>query len=186
MEKIKGHRFCRSTSKHSQIWVETVIYTLIALTIIGIILAIATPTLNKYKDKMIIEQTINALNDLNGEILEVRDRGLGNKRSLEFGLKKGSLTIDSPNDKIIYVLEETELEYSEVGESINRGDLTITTEKKGRKYKITLSLEYEYLNITFNGKEEKKTFFSTSVPYKIFIENNGTIDGVVQLDITEA
>ena len=51
MRKIKN-------KKRGQIWVETVIYTLIGLTIIGLLLAVSKPQIDKQKDKALIEQKI--------------------------------------------------------------------------------------------------------------------------------
>lgn len=171
--------------KIAQIWVETVIYTIIGLAIIGIVLAVATPSINKYKDRIVIEQTTTALNDLNEKILEVRDEGLGNRRVAEIVIKKGILTIESPEDKIFYVLEESSLEYSEAGENVSYGDIKIRTEKKGRKYNITLTLFYNNINISYNGKDEKRTFNSAPTPYKLFIENNGTVNDRISINIQE-
>ena len=42
----------------AQVWVETAVYTIIGLAIIGIILAIANPSIQRYKDNAVIEQTI--------------------------------------------------------------------------------------------------------------------------------
>ncbi len=173
-------------SRGGQIWVETVIYTIIGLAIIGIVLAVATPAINKYKDRIVIEQTITTLNNLNEKILEVRDEGLGNRRVAELSIKKGSLTIDSPEEKVFYVLEESSLEYSEAGENVSYGSIKIKTEKKGRKYAITLGLVYDNINMSYNGKDEKRTFNSASTPYKLFIENNGASDGKVKIDIQES
>jgi len=162
----------------AQIWVETVIYTVIGLALIGILLAVASPTISKYKDKVVIEQTIDTLTKLNDEIIGVRDEGLGNKWPIKIGIKKGSLTIEGSRDYIAYYLPETREKYSEPGVKIS-GDVNILTEKKGSKtYSITLSLEYDDIDLTYNGAQENKTFTHSPTAYQIFIENNGTsLDG---------
>ena len=43
-----------------QIWVETVLYTLIALALIGITLAFVMPKINESKNNLIVEQTISS------------------------------------------------------------------------------------------------------------------------------
>ena len=169
-------------SSNAQIWVETVIYTVIGLAIIGIVLAIATPAIDKYKDKLIIEQTIDTLNNINKKFFEVRDEGLGNRRIIEFGIKKGSLTIDGSNDYISYIMEETGLEYSEAGEEVSYEDIKVKTEKKGRKYNLTLSLSYEDIDLHFNTKDGRKKFNPATTSYKIFAENNGTPEGRAEED----
>ncbi len=160
-------------NKKAQVWIETVIYTVIGLAIIGIVLAIATPAIGRYRDRAVIEQTISVLNDLDSEVKEVEYYGLGNRRPFEFRIKEGILEINSQEDKISYVLEESRMEYSELGIDIEQGDITIRTEKKGDRFDIFLSLSYEDINITYNKNEEKMIFQPTSTPYKIFIENLG-------------
>ena len=116
-------------SRHSQIWVETAIYTLIGLTIIAILLSVAVPQVDKIKDKGIILQTENALNELNRKILETTETP-GNVRIIYLKLAKGRLEINSENNSIDYVLENTRLKLSEVGEKINEGDLILETKKR--------------------------------------------------------
>jgi len=159
--------------RKAQIWVETVIYTIIGLTIITIILAIVTPAINKYRDRIVIEQTIDALNNFNEKVLDARESGAGNKRAIELRIKKGSLIVDSPENKLTYILEESELKYSELGEEIPYGDFIIKTEEKGKKYDITLTLAYEDIDITYKKSDEKKVLSPTAVPYKLFAENLG-------------
>ncbi|HUS48695.1 MAG TPA: hypothetical protein VMZ91_00880 [Candidatus Paceibacterota bacterium] len=173
-------------NKKAQIWVETAIYSLIGLAIIGIILAIANPSISRYKDEIIIEQTIAALNDLNGKVLEVRETA-GNIRIVEFRVKKGSLIIDCQEDKILYLLEESGLEYSEPGAEIQQGDIKIKTEKNNKKYDISLVLEYkdENIDLTYNEGNEKKTFSQASVAYKFSIENLGNEGEKTKIDIME-
>jgi type II secretory pathway pseudopilin PulG len=116
--------------KKGQVWIETVIYTLIGITIIAVVLAIVTPQINKTKDKNLIEQTLNAMNILSDSISEVEQTGAGNIRVVEFRVAKGRLEIDGLNNKIVYILEDTKLELSEVGQSISEGNVDILTEKK--------------------------------------------------------
>ncbi len=173
--------------KKGQIWVETVIYTVIGLTIIAIVLSIATPAINKYKDKTVIEQTIVILNNLNEKILEVRDRSFGNRRTVpELRIKKGSLTIDPVEDKIFYTFEESVVEYTEPGEIIEYGDINIITEKKGRKYDITLTLLYEDINLSYDWGYETRKLDAAPIAYKLSVENNGTVDDRIHVNIKES
>jgi len=172
--------------RKAQIWVETAIYALIGLTIIGIVLAIATPAIDRYKDKIVIEQTIAALEGLNSKILEVGGTK-GSVRIVEFRVKNGELVIDSATDKISYVLKESRLEYSEPGTEIKQGEVYIKTETNGKKYDISLVLKYgENIDLTYNGNaDEKKTFNQASLPYKFSIENKGETGEIVNIDIKD-
>ena len=44
--------------KKGQIWVETVLYTLIGLALIGITLAIMMPKITQSREKVVVEQSI--------------------------------------------------------------------------------------------------------------------------------
>jgi len=170
----------------AQIWVETVIYTVIGLAIIATVLAIATPSINKYKDEIVIEQTISDLNELNGLILELRDWGLGNKREADFTIKKGNLVVDGSGNNITYTMERTGLKFSEPGEDAVQGDIVVRTEKVGRKYQVSLTINYDDIDLTFNGGNNIKKFTHAPAPYKLFIENNGTLGDKIQIDIKES
>jgi len=170
-------------NKKAQIWVETVIYTIIGLAIIGIILAVARPAISKYKDEIILEQTITALNELHGEILEVRNWGSGNKRNRKLTIKKGSLIIDCQNELIVYLLEKSGLEYTEIGVNVLSGDLIIRTDEIGRKYNIKITINYTDINLTCHGRDDVKTLTQAPTPYNLFIENVGITSDKVQIDI---
>lgn len=160
-------------SKRSQIWIETVIYTLIGLSVIAIIMTMALPQIDKAKDKAIIEQTITALNVLDKKISEV-EQAPGSVGIVEFRIAKGKLEIDSANDLIIYTLEDTRLELSEIGEEISQGNIILKTEKMPARYKITLTMNYPHLDITNKNGEIIKTLQAGATPYKIAIENKET------------
>jgi len=158
----------------AQVWVETAIYTVIGLAIIGVILAVANPAIEKHKDRIVIEQTIDVLNDINEKILETQSRGFGNKRIIpEIYIKRGTLTIDGEGDRMTYLLEESRFKYSEIGAEIREGDITIITQKRGRKFDINMTINYENLNITYNGEDTKKIISQSPSPYKLSIENSG-------------
>lgn len=173
-------------STHSQIWIETAIYTLIGLVIIGIVLSIALPSIDRYKCEIILEQTITLLNNFNDKIIDVKTLGEGNRRTIpELRIGKGRLEIDSINDTVIYTLEECKLEYSEIGTEVKQGDIIIKTEKKGREYDISMRLSYPDLDLIY-GDNEKKTFHAATGSYKLFVENNGTIGNKIQVIIGES
>jgi len=168
-------------SKSGQVWVETVIYTLIALVMIGAVLAFAVPKVQEIQDKAIIEQSINSINDINNVVLSVVQGGAGNKRIVEANIKKGLLKIDGVNNKIGFEME-TSYVYSEPGKKINLGDIEAITEKVSGAYKVTLTASYNY-NITYNGNDEEKSIDQSPVPYKIIIENKGDVSGNTWIDM---
>lgn len=171
--------------KRGQVWVETVIYTLIGLSLIGIVLAVVTPKINEYKDQTIIDQTIQSLNVIDSKIQEVT-QAPGNKRIVELSLERGDLYFNSEEDTLYYVLEDSRIIYSEPGTWVSIGRLNVLTEEGSNSNKITLSLEYQQ-DLTFedsNTGEEK--FSPASVPYRFAIENKGFSGvGRTNIDISE-
>ena len=155
-----------------QIWIETVIYTLIALVLIGAVLAFIVPKIQEVKDKAVVGQSMNILQNIDQIISSVVLGGPGNKRIIDIRIEKGSLTIDGKENKITFELESP-YEYSQEGESISIGKIMVLTKKLGSSNKITLTSNYDNYNLTYDGKEESKTITHSPTPYKLSIENKG-------------
>jgi type II secretory pathway pseudopilin PulG len=170
--------------RKGQVWVETVIYTLIGLALIGLVLAILTPKIKEFRDRSVIEQTIESLNLFDSKITEVLDAP-GNKRKINFRLDRGNIIINSSDDKIIYILDESNVRYSEPGFPLSIGRINVLTEELTETYKITLSLNYVH-NLTYDSSDKNKGEFSpVSVPYQFFVENKGIVNNKNWIDITE-
>jgi len=167
----KGFLF-EKANKRGQIWVETVIYTLIAFSLIGLVLAFVIPKVEETRDKGIIEQSIGILQDIDSLIRNLG--GPGNVRNLELGISKGIMTIDSANEKIFFELE-SKYQYSQPGEDVNVGKIIVHTEEIGKINIVNLTLDYigQY-NLTYQGREETKEITKAAVPYKISISDEGT------------
>ena len=52
-------------NKRGQVWVETLLYTLIAFVMIGIVLYFASPRISSAQDKAILDQTVKIMEDIN-------------------------------------------------------------------------------------------------------------------------
>jgi type II secretory pathway pseudopilin PulG len=161
-----------SKSKHSQVWVETAVYTLIGLSLIAVIISMATPQIQKIKDKTIIEQTISAMNVLDDKILEVQ-QSEGRIGKVVFKIAKGRLEINSVDNSIKYIFEDTKLELSEPGVEIKQGNIILKTEKSGARFNIILLMKYN-IDITNKNNENTKTLQEGATPYNILIENKGS------------
>ena len=165
----------------AQIWVETAIYTLIGLTIIAIILTIATPQIEKIQERQVITQTITSLNELNNEIQNV-EQSAGNRKIIFLKITKGKLEINPSNNKITYTLDNAKLEFSEPGKQIIEGDIIIQTDKFGNRYNIKLELDYKtgpetILDIKFkNDNINVEILHSGATPYKLQLENKGIVN----------
>ncbi len=162
--------------KCAQVWVETAIYTLMGLTIIAILLSVAMPQIDKIKDRGVLRQTHEAMNVLDGKISEVRYSDPGNSRVVNLKIAKGKLEINPEEDKIVYTLENTRLEASEPDLDIEEGNMILKTERYGSRFKITLTANYEDVDIVYREVDESKILQAGATDYQIFIENKGDND----------
>ena len=172
----------RRLNKKAQVWIETVIYTLIAFILIGAVLTFAKPKIEELQDKAVIDQSIGLMKDLDSTILEIVQGGSGNKRVLETAIKKGMLTVNGVEDKIIFEIDSRYV-YSEPGKNIEDGNIIIRTEKSGDISIVTLSRIYEDYNLTFNGGDENKIISKAATPYKIAVWNRGKPEDKWHIDI---
>jgi hypothetical protein len=179
-------RFRYMKKRNAQIWVETVLYTLIGLALIGIILAIVTPKINQAKDKTLVEQTIGSLGSWDEKIRELVDKGAGNVRNIPvFTMKRGSLIINSSSDEIIFVVDGLSKPYSEIGYPIREGNIVITSYQDKKTSYVELVLDYSNVaNITYEGEDQIKKFTAATTAYSFSIKNLGGED-FTQVDIEE-
>ena len=158
-------------NKKAQIWIETVIYTLIAFVLIGLVLTFVNPKIQEIQVQTLIEQSIEMMNDIDSLIENI---GIaGNSRIIELSIKKGDLYIDGEINKIYFKLD-SKYQYSEIGADITYGNLVLNTVENDNLMTITLTRDYSPLyNITFGGADEIKILSKLSTPYKLTITNNG-------------
>src|SRR3989344_3334227 len=167
-----------------QIWLETVIYILIGLAIIGLVLEFVTPKINEKKDRVVIEQSVAALNIFDSKIKEVIESGVYNKRVLEFKMQRGNLYIDSQKNQVIFVLEGLTAPYSEPGINIPLGRVILRTTQGRKTSAVNLTLQYGVgTDITFDGAQEMIKINPSAVPYKFSFENRGLVSGAYNIDI---
>lgn len=169
-------------TKKGQIWVETVLYTLIALALIGAVLAFIVPQLGKIQDRTIAEQSVEMLQSMNSRIVEVASSAAGNKRIVDVKISAGKLKIDGENNQIIFELI-TDSTYTEIGENVNFGNVVVLTEKEGSTNKITMTLSYSEYNLTNKKLDDLESLSQASTPYKISIENLGVVNGKVVVNL---
>lgn len=157
--------------KHGQVWIETVVYTLIGLSLIALVLALVTPKINEYKDRAIIEQSIGALNTIDATIQDVLTSP-GNRRIVEYQMKRGTLAFDRENRSISYTLQESEVLYSEPGIETAIGRIRVLTTEGANSNTVRLSLYYPF-NLTFDGTGSVMTYEAAATPYQFAIEHAG-------------
>ncbi len=164
-------------SRRGQVWVETVIYTLIALVMIGLILTFVRPKITEIQDKLVLQQSISMLNDINNVILSLSEGGSGNKRKLSLDMKAGSLEIDGNSDQIVFDIN-SHYQFSEYGKDVTYGELVVHTEPLNDLSVTNMTLNYAgKYNITYTGKDTLKTITAASTPYTLYISNNGDNGG---------
>ncbi|MCR4284776.1 MAG: hypothetical protein NUV97_01875 [archaeon] len=171
-------------NRGGQIWVETVIYTLIGLAIIGLVLVVAKPKIEAKKDSIIIEQAIESLGNIDDKIYEVQ-KATGNRRSIDLKIGKGKVLINMDDNTISWIIDSS-FEYSEKGISVPIGRINVTT-KESVPWEVTLKLGYG-VNLSHNGVENGiKTLDSAPIPYTLIIENKGMSGtGNLKIDLREA
>lgn len=174
-------------NKKGQIWVETVLYTLIGLALIGVVLALATPKINAARDRSVVEQSIEALNVFDEKIRELKFAVPGNVRKIDlFTFRRGEFTVDAENDKIVFFIEGLEEPYSEPGIVSKNGRVEILSEEGRKKSTVSLTLDYDgSVDITYNGVDELKKFVATATPYSFSVENKGDAGGLTVIDVKE-
>jgi hypothetical protein len=171
-------------NKNAQIWVETVIYTLIGIAIIGLVLAVAKPKIDAKKDEIVIEQAIESLGNIDDKIYEVQ-KAVGNRRSVDLKVGKGKIIFDMDNDIISWVIGSS-FEYSENEVVVPLGRINVTT-RGADPFEVTLTMGYgvEILyDEEFTGTKELN---SAPTPYHLTIENDGvySLTGKLKVDIKE-
>lgn len=154
-----------------QIWVETVIYTLVAFTLMGLVLAFVVPKVQETQDKGIIQQSIGIMDNIDSTLRNLG--GPGNQRVIQLSIQKGSLTIDAVNDRINFNIESN-YQYSQPGENVTVGNLVVQDEKENSLDVINMALDYSGLyNLSYNGQKITKTLTSASTPYTVIISDKG-------------
>ena len=169
-------------NKNGQIWVETVIYTLIGLTLLGLILAFAKPQIDEMRDRAIVEQGIEMLNNVD-QVIDNIKLIPGNSRLVEIKIQKGEIKIDCEKDSIEYSIDKSKYKYSELNEEINVSRIKVLTVENGKMYDISLKLDYlGSLDITCAGQNTLKILQPASQPHIISIANKGLIDNIPNID----
>ncbi len=170
--------------KRGQVWVETVIYTMIALILIAAVLAFVKPKIQEMQDQAVVKQSISLIKQIDSAIAGVLNGAPGTRRGIELNINKGTLRFDGKEDAIIFEIESS-LVYSEPGTTITDGNVAILTENKGDENLITLNRKYDSLkyNLTVDNLDEVKSLNPSSTAYKVYISNLGTLEDKSHINI---
>lgn len=163
-----------------QLWMESLLYTLIALGIIGTVIAFAAPKIRDAQEKAAIENGLDKLRTMDALISEVRTLPTDNARTLMLDIPRGTLTIDGMKDMVVLSIPEVRKPYSEGGIAVQDGRVNVLTTKTDKTYKVILTLSYqaEGINITMNAKERVQELTQAPTPYTLVIRNQASIQEV--------
>jgi len=168
-------------NKKAQIWVETVLYTVVILSIIAIVLSFAIPKIDQGRDRLIIEQSIGALKNLDETIYDAA-RQNGNIRVIEFSLKRGTLDFDMAHNNITLHIQGLKSIYSEPNETIKDGDVLIKSVEGQKTNEIYLTISYQNsIDLKFEGQDNLVSLPSASLPYTFSIENINSVINITEL-----
>jgi type II secretory pathway pseudopilin PulG len=167
--------------KRGQIWIETVLYTLIGLIIIGIALALIMPRINEMKEKSVIEQTKKILGEIDGKMNSIIDKGVGNSRNVEIVIGKGKMTFDEDTETISVLIEDS-MRYSEPDVTINDGRIQILTTKVSNDYNVKLTLIYSDL-ADIEIKDSPIELTSSPKSYTVNLKNREIVDSKNVIEI---
>ncbi len=157
-------------NKKADVWVSTVIYVGIAITIITIVLAAGLPVINRMRDRNTITETKDILYQLNDDIKQTIRDGPGAQRTPSIKISKGEFKIDPTG--IIWTLPNSKFKYSEIGESIQEGDLIINTTVTpvSDEYSVKLILDYSATKIKLESPIK-----TLSGQYNLLVKYSGVV-----------
>lgn len=171
--------------RNGQVWIETVLYTLIGLSLLGLVLTFVMPKINESKDRAAVEQSINSLNLIDDKINSIL-QAPGNVRIIEFVLRRGEITISPGGDSIVLRMDELTKPYSEPNVSVSFGSIKIKSEVNQKVNSVNLELNYSgKLNLSYGEGNDDRKFGFASTPYKFSVKSLPVQNGMEQISIEE-
>jgi len=136
---------------------------------------------------MVIENTLQIIEKIDGLIYDVGKGTQGNKRVEWVSIKKGSLIINTTGDSIYFSID-SKYAYSQLGADINIAGITVRTDKVNNLYKVILKKDYSGVyDIKFNNEETLKKIDKSPTPYTLSILNAGETgykETIIEIDIS--
>lgn len=161
-----------------QVWIETVLYTLIGLALIGMVLAFTLPKITKTQERILVEQSLSSIKLLDQIINKVIENGPDNVRIYEINFKEGNLFFDSSKEVIYFQIDEMKDYYSQPDVEIDDGRVKILSFGKKDSSSVKLTLNYtRFADITFDGKNDERKITQSATSYKLIISNLGSTIG---------
>ncbi len=131
-------------NKRGQIWISAALYTAMGIILIGLILSVGMPFVNKVKMRNTLLQTKNVMYDMDKLIRDVWNEGLGSRRPIFIEIKEGQFVIDEVDDKITWsVIASDKLGIEPDLDPMEEGNLLISSIQLGEGFNIKLELDYK-------------------------------------------
>lgn len=157
-------------TKKAQVWVETVLYTVVGLAIISIVLAFMIPKINQTRDRITVEQSIDTMKIIDSKIQEI-SKEAGSRGQIQLKLKRGDLIINASDNSISIYLGDLDYLYSEPGYVISEGKIKIVSQRGQNKNSVMITSRYDSYNLTYNGLDSEKKLNPAASSYLLTIEN---------------
>jgi type II secretory pathway pseudopilin PulG len=185
--------------KRGQVWIETVVYTLIGLILIAIVLAYVAPKINESKDAVLIEQSIGSMQLFGEKIDETLAGGIGTRSIISLTIKKGELSIplsELKNNTLVMKLTGLKKLYSENGLEISLDRVSVISKEIAKSNEVSILLKascpvYFCKSDSDSGCSVTPIILSaSSTPYKLSVEkalaNDSLPQAGIRINIREA
>ncbi len=134
-------------NKKGSVWVSAVLYLALGLVLIGLVIGLALPIVNRISDRNVLAQTKYVMIDIDQGVREVVDEGPGSRRYFSsVTIKKGQISIDEINDVITWSYD-TSSKVIEPDTPLSEGPLSLLLKEKPVKGEYTMTVAMNFKDI---------------------------------------
>ena len=135
------------TTKKGSVWVSAVLYLALGLVLIGLVIGLALPIVNRISDRNVLAQTKSVMIEMDRGIREVVDEGPGSRRYFSsVSIKKGQISVDEINDVITWTYD-TNSKVIEPDTPLSEGSLNVLLKQKPVKGEYTMTITMDFKDI---------------------------------------
>lgn len=169
--------------KRGQVWMETLLYTVVTLSILTMVLSFALPKLQQGQERAVIASHVTSLKMIDKIILDLSSVSAGNQKKYILPLEEGTFTVDGVANTISITIPDVGVKYTEPDIPVSDGRVTILTTKTGKKeYLVVASTSYTNFGINITAKNRDEIFELTKAPtpYEIVIRKGQSIKEITE------
>ncbi|MBN1544353.1 hypothetical protein JW898_02720 [Candidatus Woesearchaeota archaeon] len=139
----------------AQIWVSAILYILVITVVMVLVLNAGVPVLKDLQDKTVFTRSKNTFLNLNQQINEISEEGVGSQRVVPIEIEKGNLEL---RDGSLKWDLKTNAKILESGQQIELGNLYISSnaDVSSRAFDENYTLQNNYLTATFYKCEDRE------------------------------